>query len=83
MPKNEIPTTPTEGQVRGTLSALLAAVTGAAAVRTLVRQVAKRSLGPFGLVITAVQAAISVRAATRAVTQWRAGRRLRRAGRGR
>ena len=70
--------TPTDGQVRATLSALLAAATGAAAVRTLVRQVAKRSLGPVGLVITAVEAAIAVRAGVRAVSHWRADRQLRR-----
>ena len=71
--------TPTEGQVRGTLSALLAAATGAAAVRTLVRQVAKRTLGPVGLLITAVEAAIAVRSGVRAVSRWREDRRLRRA----
>jgi hypothetical protein len=68
---------PERGRIRGTISALVAAGTGAAAVRTLVRQVAKRSLGPVGLVITAVQAAVAVRAALRALSQWRAGRRLR------
>jgi hypothetical protein len=59
---------------------LLAAGAGAAAVRTLVRQVAKRSLGPVGLVISAVQAAIAVRSGMRAMARWRADRRLRRSG---
>jgi hypothetical protein len=68
---------PTQGRIRGTLSALMAAGTSAAAVRTLVRQVARRSLGPVGLALTAVQAAIAVRAATRAVLRWRADRLLR------
>jgi hypothetical protein len=70
---------PAGGGIRGTLSALLAAGTGAAAVRTLMRQVATRSLGPFGLVLAAVQAAIAVRAGVRAVSRWRAARRLRQA----
>jgi hypothetical protein len=69
---------PTQGRIRGMLSAAVAAGAGAAAVRTLVRQIAKRSLGPFGLVISAFQAVIAVRAATRALARWRADRRLRR-----
>jgi hypothetical protein len=70
--------TPSQGRVRGTVSALLAAGAGAAAVRTLVRQVAKRSLGPVGLLITAAEAAIAVRSGVRAVSRWRADRQLRR-----
>jgi hypothetical protein len=69
---------PSQGRVRGTVSALMAAGLGAAAVRTLVRQVAKRSLGPVGLVITAAEAAIAVRSGVRAVSRWRADRQLRR-----
>lgn len=74
---SEITGSPTEGRVRGALSALFAAGTGAFAVRTLVRQVAKRSLGPVGLVITAVETAVAVRSGMRALRRWRADRRLR------
>lgn len=70
---------PEQGRVRGTVRALMAAGMGAAAVRTLVKQVAKRSLGPVGLVITAGEALLAVRAATKALARWRADRRLRRA----
>jgi hypothetical protein len=69
---------PSQGRIRGTVNALMAAGLGAAAVRTLVRQVAKRSLGPVGLLITAAEAAIAVRSGVRAVSRWRADRELRR-----
>lgn len=70
---------PEQGRVRGTVSALFAAGSGALAVRMLVKQIAKRSLGPVGLVITAVETLLAVKAGVRAVSRWRSDRRLRRA----
>jgi hypothetical protein len=70
---------PEQGRVRGTVSALLAAGAATAAVRTLVKQLAKRSLGPVGIVITVGEALLALRAANRAVARWRADRRLRQA----
>jgi hypothetical protein len=70
---------PTQGRIRGTVSTLLATITGAAAIRTLIRHLAARSLGPVGLAITAVETVVAVRAAIRAAARWRADRRRRRA----
>lgn len=78
MARTDAVESPEENRVRGTLSALMAAGTGALAVRTLVKQVAKRTLGPVGLLITAAEAAFAVRAAVRAISRWRTDRRLRR-----
>ena len=66
---------PEAGRKRAGLSALLAASTGAMAIRALVRGVAKGSLGPVGLLITVGEAAIATRSAVRALSRWRAGRR--------
>jgi hypothetical protein len=70
---------PTQDRAPGTVRTVVAAVTGAAAIRTLARHLAARSLGPVGLAITAFQTAVAVRAAVRATTRWRADRRQRRA----
>jgi hypothetical protein len=70
---------PEQGRVRGTLGTLFAAGAGAVAVRKLVKLVAKRSLGPVGLVITAVEALLAVKAGIRAISRWRSDRRLRQA----
>jgi hypothetical protein len=64
-----------QDKAAATLGALLAAGTATLATRSLIRQIAKGSLGPVGLVITAGQALIAARAAVRAVHRWRAGRR--------
>lgn len=62
---------------RSGLRALFAAGTATWAIRTLVRQVAKRSLGPVALLITAGEAAVATRSALRALSRWRRSRRLR------